>query len=121
METQNHPGLQGLLHHSPAPTSGVDFEVAKSLLQHSRIARDAIGDGPISMAESKPGNATSPSDDPKTMEVASESEQEGRHTNSQERQTSIQCAPISNPAPLGQACRYVSRGPWWTWECVPSS
>ena len=107
METQNHPGLQELLHHSPVHTSGVDFEVAQSLLQHSRIARDTNGDGPAPMAESNSGNAPSPIDNLKTTEGASESEQEGRHANSQEHQTNAQCAPISNPAPLGQACRYV--------------
>ena len=108
MASQEQSLLQQPPRDTPVKTSRVDLEVAQSLLQHSRRAQEADGDGmPISTQDPSTELPATARDD-SVGNDAVEHGRENRQSNSQERQPDAQYAPISNPPALGQACRYVS-------------
>ena len=105
MASQENLLLQQPQRNTPSRTAGVDFEVAESLLQHSRRGREAGGDKmPIATQESN----TEPLPTSEDIRIANGGSEHGggdRQSNSQERQSDAHYAPISNPPALGQACR----------------
>ena len=104
MASQENLLLRSPPRNTPSRTAGVDFEVAESLLQHSRGVREASGDKmPIPTQEST--TDLSPTNEVGAANGAKEHGRGDRQSNSQERQSDAQYAPISNPPALGQACR----------------
>lgn len=88
----------------------MDFEVAESLLQHSRGGREGAEDTMPIATEPRPlsdyvPNFTSSSDGLQGVDGIYEDGQSDRQASSQEPQADAQYAPISIPPALGQVCR----------------
>lgn len=105
MAPQN-PSLLEEPHQPSMQPSGVDFEVAESLLQHSRAGRDG-GEGSTHLAVEPPTvKATSLHKDQEVGDNQSVHEQKDRHSNPQEPQLDPHCEHLNTAPTLGQVCRY---------------
>lgn len=102
MTSQEQSPRQQSPYDTAGQASGVDLDIAESLIQHSRGERGANGD---SMPIATEGPGAGFSDKQEAGDDASENGQGPRQSNSQERQSDLQYAPISNPPALGQVCR----------------
>ena len=109
MATQDYSLLQELRHHASIPTSGVDFEVAQSLLQHSRVARDGLGGMSSTTPENPSRNAASPSETHEATDDTSKLDSNGRQVSSPERLVNAHNDSATNPPQSGQICRYVMK------------
>lgn len=97
MASQEHP-----LYQQSHNTS--DFEVAHSLLQHSRGGREVDGDRMPIATDNHTSNSIRLTER-STTGAGLISGQGDRRSNSQERQADAQYDPISNQNALGQVCR----------------
>ena len=105
MTSQDNMLVQDAHHHSTGRTSGADFEMAESLLQHPRGGQEANGDGMAVNTEDLSTHFTNANEDLRVADNTPEHEQGDRYSSSQERQSDSHYAIISNPPAFGQICR----------------
>ena len=112
MASQEHSLERQSTLNSSGQATGVDFEVAESLLQHSRGGRNGAGENMPIATQDYSTQFSQSNEDFRVGDGMSEHEHEHgdgeRQTSSQERQSDAQYAPISNPPAFGQVCRSAS-------------
>lgn len=109
MGPQDTSVLQEQYHRFPGRSSDVDFEAAEQLLQHSRRGRESNGDS-ISSSAVEPEVSTNSAGSNGERGLGNgpfENGNENGESHLQERHADAQYAPINNPPPQGQACRYA--------------